>query len=84
MSHSLSHRTWPHLPATSSQSYCLKSDVILSSALSEEDKTAEGRIRLHGALQSENHFSEKQCDNPETYFSIIYFLSNTEGILFLV
>lgn len=81
---SLGQRIWPHLPATSSQSYCLKSDIILSSDLSEEDKTAEGRVRLHRVLQSENHLSEKQCDKPELYFAIIYFLSITEGILLLV
>lgn len=84
LSRSLGRRIWPHLPATSSQSYCLKSDVILSSDLPEEDKTAEGRVRLHRVLQSENHFSEKQCDKPELYFAIIYFLSITEGVLFLV
>lgn len=50
LSRSLSHRLWRHLPATSSQLYCLKLDVILFSDLSEEDKAAEGRVRLCGAL----------------------------------
>lgn len=85
LSCSLSHRLWLHLPATSSQPYCLKLDVTLFSDLSEEDKTAEGRVRLRGALHRvRKSLLDKQNDKPELYFAIRYFLSITKGILFLI